>query len=51
MCTNEESLLRTRPNEEEGFHQWLSTPVADSYPQHKAQQCHLREIHAVWTTF
>ena len=44
MRTEEKSLPGTPPNEEEGFHQSLSTPGADSRAQCKAQQCHQREI-------
>ena len=43
---DEESLLRMPPNEEEGFHQSLSTE-ANSHAQHEAQQCHQKEIFAV----
>ena len=43
---DEESLLRTPPNEEEGFHQSLSTE-ANSHAQHEVQQCHQKEILAV----
>ena len=43
---DEESLLRTPPNEEEGFHQSLNTE-ADSRAQHEAQQCHQKRIFAV----
>ena len=49
MCADEERLLRTPPNEEEGFHQSLSTHGSDSRAQHKAQQCYQREIHATRT--
>ena len=51
MRADEDSLPRTPPSEEEGFHQSLSTPGADSRAQHEAQQCHQRESHAAWTTF
>ena len=45
MHADEESLRRTPPSEEEGFHQSLSTPGTNSCTQNEAQVSSKRNPH------